>query len=102
MSNYSDDEMELGKLFDSLRFMKACKLRFAGKEKKIEIDGGEYVAESIAEGMLILDMRRLRELVDMSEPFWADFISEFEQLPGMDVSMKKYEQFKAAEMSVAG
>ncbi len=61
----------------------------------VEIDGKEYDAETIAESMLILDMRRFKELVDMNDPFYADFISELEQLPGMDITMKKYEKYRA-------
>jgi len=102
--DYGDEEIELGKLFNSLRELQAIKESFVRNEnsRTVEIDGKEVDAESLTESMLVFQMRRLRELADMSIPVYAEFISDLEQLPGMDVSMKKYEQFKAAEMRAAG
>ena len=104
MSSYSEEDVELGKLIDSLRQMKAIKERLFDKENKetVEIDGKEYDAELIAESMLIMDLRRFKKLVDMNDPFYTDFISDLEQLPGMDKAMKQYEKFKATEMTAAG
>ncbi len=101
---YTEADIEIGKLFDSLRQLRAIKEHLFDKENKetVEIDREEYDTELLAESMLGLEIRRFKELVDMNIPFYADFISELEQLPGMDVSMKKYEQFKAAEMRAAG
>ena len=101
---YTEADIEIGKLVDSLRELQAIKESFASNEnsRTVEIHGKEVDAERLTESMLVFQMRRFRELVDMSIPVYADFISELEQLPGMDVSMKKYEQFKAAEMKAAG
>ncbi len=94
---YTEADIEIGKLFDSLRQLRAIKEHLFDKENKetVEIDGKEYDAETIAESMLGLEIRRFKELVDMNDPFYADFISELEQLPSMDITMKLYDQFKA-------
>ncbi len=104
MNNFTEADIEIGKLFDSLTQMKLCRERFYnGKNKQtVEIDGEEYDAESIAEGILLVHMRRFRELVDMSKPVYSDFIRGIEQMPGMDVALEKYEQFKATEMRATG
>ena len=99
VSSYSEEDIELRTLIDSLRQMKAIKEHLFDKENKetVEIDGKEYDAEAIAESMLIMDIRRFKKLADMNDSFYADFISDLEQLPGMDKRMRLYDHFKAEE-----
>ena len=49
--------------------------------------------------MLAFDLRDFKKLVDGSDPFYADFISEIEQLPGMAKTMKSLDQYEASVAS---
>jgi len=94
---YTDTDIEIGKLFDSLRTMRAIKEELADKEEKVTVNykGKVLDAEVLTKSMLALDLRRFQELVDTSKPFYAEFISEIEQLPGMAKTLKYFDQFEA-------
>ncbi|MCH7537553.1 MAG: hypothetical protein IID57_06850 [Proteobacteria bacterium] len=97
----TDEEIEICRLFDRIRSLGALKKELADKKIKeiIEIKGEEYPADAIADSMLAFDLRDFKKLVDGSDPFYADFISEIEQLPGMAKTMKSLDQYEASVAS---
>ena len=80
MSSFTEEDIEIGKLFDSLRQLQVIKESFVGKENKetVEVEGKKVDAEKLADALLAVDLQRFRELVDMNNPFYADFVSELE------------------------
>ena len=94
---YTDIDLEIGKLFDSLRRLRTIKKELSSRDSKtpIEIDGVDYDAECIVEGMLAFKIRDFKERADMDDPFYADLISQFEQLPGMADTIETLAQIRA-------
>jgi len=64
--------------------------------KVIEIEGKVYDTESIAISMLVMNLNRFKELTDIPDPLYADFIGSIEGLPNMVKAMKSYDEFKVA------
>lgn len=101
--NYTDTDIEIAKLFDSLRTMRAIKEELADKEEKATVlyEGKELDAEALTKAMLALELRRFQELVDTSEPSCAELISEIERLPGMAKTLKFFDQLEAEKSAAS-
>ncbi len=67
----------------------------------VEYEGKELDAEALTKSMLALDLRRFQELVDTSKPFYAEFISEIEQLPGMAKTLNFFDQLEAEKSAAS-
>ena len=92
----SEADLEIGKLFDTLRSLRSLKEGFSDSDEKVEIRGEEYDAKNITDAMLAIRIQEFKELADMTDPFYVEFISEFKQSPGMADVINAYNEFKAA------
>ncbi len=94
---YSDQEIEKGKLFDTLRKLKAIKEKYVAGQKAetLEVDGNKVDAEKLVGALLAVNIAQFKELFDMSVPVYAKFIGEIEQLPNIGNAMSLYDQFEA-------
>ncbi len=94
----TDEEIEVMKLFDDLRMLKASKEEFInGQEAStVEFKGKNFDTENLLDAMMIVDIRRFQELVDMDKPPYADFIRDLEEMPGMASNLRSYDEMRAA------
>ena len=93
----SDQDIEKGKLFDTIRELKAIKEKYVSGEKAetLEVKDMQVDAESLADAMLAVHIARFKELFDMSVPVFAEFIGEIEQLPNIRKALSLHDQFEA-------
>lgn len=104
MSNekgHSEVDLEIGSLIDSLRKLRSIKKELSSRDRRtpIEIDGVDYDAECIAESMLAFKIRDFKERADMDDPFYAELISQFEQLPSMADTIETLAQLRAERIA---
>ena len=94
----TEAEIEAMTIFDRLRMVRCALERMSDAEssRKIEIDGKDYESRDLAESMLVCDLKRFEELVDVQDPLYASFIAEIYELPNIDNGMKAYNDRKAA------
>ncbi len=88
-------DLEIGRLIDSLRSLQSIKEVHADRDKKVEFRGVEYRVKDLTDAILVFKIQKFKELADMTDPFYAKFILELEQLPGMADTIEAYSQFKA-------
>ncbi len=97
----SEADLEIVKLFDSLRSLQSIKEMHADRDEKVEIRGVEYDVKDLTEAMLVFKIRKFKEVADMTNPFYAKFILELEQLPGMANTIEAYSQFRADRIAAS-
>ena len=95
----NEADIETMKLVDELRqlqsMMEARSKGYDGMQSVMEIDGKNYDPEDIAAAMMLLDLKKLKELVDVRIPIYADLIDKIEGLPYIVEAMKSCEEFEA-------
>jgi hypothetical protein len=94
----SATDIETIKLFDGLRTLRSLmdgqyKVR---TDETIEFGGKDYNAVDFAESMMVISLNRFKELVDVQDPIYADFISDIVGLPYMPKAVKLYDEFRAS------